>query len=101
MNSINLDTILTQAQDIFARLIDDETVMANLKTDKYYGLNPVSTRIWQLLEEPRSLSSICQILLTEFDVDEAACQSEVLTFARALFDAEMVTVAEAQPAVAA
>lgn len=101
MSKLDLETILVHSKDIFASPIDDEVVMANLKTDKYYGLNPVSTRIWQLLEEPTRLVDVCQTLMHEFDVDEATCQAEVLEFAQSLVDAEMVTIAAAQPAVAA
>ena len=101
MDKLTLQTILVQSTDIFASPIDDEVVMANLKTDKYYGLNPVSTRIWQLLEEPTSLEAICQTLLGEFSVDEATCQNEVLAFAQNLINAEMVTVAQTQPEIVA
>lgn len=95
MNSLDLITIIVQDQNIIASPIDDEVVMANLKTDKYYGLNPVSTRIWHLLEEPQRLSDLCDVLMSEFDVDEATCQTEVLSFTQALYDAEMVTIVAA------
>jgi Coenzyme PQQ synthesis protein D (PqqD) len=35
----------------------------------YYGLNPVATRVWYLLEDKKSMSEIRDLLLKEFAVE--------------------------------
>lgn len=92
LNNVSLETRIVQGKDIFASDIDDEVVMANLNTDKYYGLNPVSTRIWHLIAEPTSVSDICTQLLTEFDIDEETCRNEVMVFVHELLNAEMAVI---------
>jgi hypothetical protein len=57
--------------------LSGEVVILNLKDGVYYGLNAVGARIWKLLEEPRSVGQIRDVLLCEYDVDPAACEKQV------------------------
>lgn len=93
MTPITLETKVAQSQDIMASSVDSEVVMANISTDKYYGLNPVSTRIWQLLEQPKSLVEVCDVLVEQYDVDKQICQNDVLTFVRKMVDEQILELA--------
>lgn len=55
----------------------DELVGMDLEKGKYFSLNPVATHIWYLLEKPLSIDELCDLLITEYEVDESQCQSEV------------------------
>lgn len=57
-----------------------EAVILNLKTGKYYGLNSIGVRIWQLLQSPASFSSIETQILDEFDVEREECRNEISSF---------------------
>lgn len=57
--------------------LHDELVMMDLEQGKYFSLNPVATRIWDLLEEPASLDELCLKLTDEFDVGHDQCMAEV------------------------
>lgn len=57
--------------------LHDELVMMNLAQGKYFSLNPVATRIWDLLEKPLTIIELCVLLMKEYDVDEAKCKMEV------------------------
>lgn len=54
--------------DVMARQVGDETVLLHLGSGSYFGLDPVGTRIWQLLAEGKSPPEIRDLLVTEFDV---------------------------------
>ena len=60
--------------------LDNNQVMLHLEKGKYFGLNPVGKRIWELIEEPMSFLDIIQSLMSEFDVTEEQCTGEVRTF---------------------
>jgi hypothetical protein len=51
------------------RIIGDEAVILNLKSELYLGLNPVGTRIWTVLHDAPSIQSAYESLLAEFDVE--------------------------------
>lgn len=57
--------------------LHDELVMMDLDQGKYFSLNPVATRIWDLLEKPATADELCGLLLADYEVNEAQCRAEV------------------------
>lgn len=55
----------------------DEIVMLDLELGKYFALNPVASRVWELLEKPNSIEELCKSLLNEYQVEEEQCKKEV------------------------
>ncbi len=74
---------------LFSR-IDDEVVMMSIETGEYYGLNPVASRIWELLETPHTLVNLIERLMQEFDIDEQSCRRDVETFLRQMIEKKLV-----------
>jgi hypothetical protein len=60
--------------------LQDELVMMDTDKGKYFALNPVATRIWDLLEQPLSVDELCGSLLDEYDVEPEKCHSEVVKY---------------------
>ena len=88
--SIDLDTTLVRAPDLVHSEIDDEIVMMSVETGRYYSLSDVGARVWELLEEPTRVSSLCDRLRLEYRIDEARCRNEILTFVARLTDEGLV-----------
>ncbi|HOR10304.1 MAG TPA: PqqD family protein [Bacteroidales bacterium] len=57
--------------------LHDEMVMMDIEQGKYFSLNPVATRIWDLLESPLALDELCLALMEEYEVDTYQCRSDV------------------------
>jgi hypothetical protein len=54
---------------------------------RYFGLNAVGMRVWELLgERPRTVAELSAAICEEFDVEPAACQADVTTFVQSLID---------------
>jgi hypothetical protein len=64
-------------KDAISGRLHDEMVMMDIEQGKYFSLNPVSTRIWDMLEQPKAVKEISDLLLDEFEVAESQCLSEV------------------------
>jgi hypothetical protein len=58
--------------------LGDEAAILNLKNTVYYGLNPVGARVWNLLQQPRSVGELRDALLKEYDVEPGRCESDLL-----------------------
>jgi PqqD family protein of HPr-rel-A system len=54
--------------EVMARQVGDETVILDLVSGTYFGLNPVGARIWQLIAEGASHEETLQQLLLEYSV---------------------------------
>ena len=57
------------------------TVILGLRDGVYFELNEVGARIWQLLQQPRSLQSVLTTLLDEYDVSAVKCETDLLSLA--------------------
>ena len=46
----------------------------------YFGLDPVGTRVWELVAEPVSVSRLCDRLTSEFEVERATCERQTIDY---------------------
>jgi hypothetical protein len=58
--------------------LGEESAILNLKNSVYYGMNPVGSRVWALLQQPRSVSELRDTLLDEYEVAADQCEHELL-----------------------
>jgi hypothetical protein len=73
---------LVRSEDILhAPLGADEAVMMSVEAGRYYSLNAVGSRVWELLETPKSVGELCAQICEEFVVDAPICEAELLRFA--------------------
>ena len=67
---MNLNQTITLSPDVISQEVSGETVLLDLESENYYGLDEVGTRIWQLIKETGDLQAIYDTLLAEYDVEE-------------------------------
>ena len=53
---------------VLVRLLDQESVLLNLETEQYFGLDETGTRMWQLVTTSPNIDTAYQELLAEYDV---------------------------------
>ena len=54
-----------------------EAAILNLKNSVYYGLDPVGSTVWSLIQEPRTFAEIRDALLGIYDVDSTELESDL------------------------
>jgi len=54
--------------EVVAREVGDETMLLDLASGTYFGLDPVGARFWQLLEEGKTPAEACAAMEGEYDV---------------------------------
>jgi Coenzyme PQQ synthesis protein D (PqqD) len=67
----------SQASDVLSRVLDGEAVLLDLATGKYFGLNPVGTRVWELLGAGHNLGEVRATLLAELDVEAGVLEGDL------------------------
>jgi Coenzyme PQQ synthesis protein D (PqqD) len=95
---LSLTSRVQANRDVVFRDLHGELVLLNLKSGVYFGLDPVGTRMWQLLHEHRSLHEVLAALLDEYDVAETRCERDLVGFVRALVENELVDLESGPPA---
>ena len=82
MISMNSSVVATSEQA--SSDLEGEAVILSLKSGAYYGLNAVGASIWNLLQEPRTVSEIRDTLLAEYEVESEQCDRELLALLQQL-----------------
>jgi Coenzyme PQQ synthesis protein D (PqqD) len=56
-------------EHVLVRYLDGETVLLNLESEKYFGLDRTGTRMWELATDATSLEAAYGKLSEEFEVN--------------------------------
>ena len=83
---MNADTILSIPPQVMSRLVDDETVLLDLKSGMYFGLDGVGKRIWDAVAEGRSIRETVAVITDGYEIDEEQAEADVIAFARDLVE---------------
>ena len=90
MPALSLQTIVARRDEPLTARVDDDLVMLDPRQSRYFGVDPTGRRIWELLEEPRSVESLCTALQDEFEVSAETCRADVLAFLEQMSDAGLL-----------
>ena len=82
--AIALDTVVAPSEDAVFRELDGQSVLLNLATGMYFGLDAVGTHVWQLAAANGSLRGVLQSLVDEYDADPSTIERDLLALAEAL-----------------
>jgi len=83
---MDLETRLSIPPQVMSRLVGDETVLLDLASGVYFGLDGVGKRIWESVADGGSLSQVVDVIVAEYEVDEAQAEQDVLAFASDLLE---------------
>lgn len=84
------------SSEVVSQEVSGETVLLDLKSEHYFGLDEVGTRIWQLLREHADLQTIFDILLAEYDVAPEQLSSDIDTLITQLKDAGLIEAGDSE-----
>ncbi len=73
--------------------VGGESVFLNLKSERYFGLDEIGTRMWTLLTENQSIQAAYDAMLAEYDVDAARLRTDVDELVQKLLEHGLVEVA--------
>lgn len=76
--SIPLKATIVASKEQISCSLEGESVILNLEDGVYYGLNAVASRVWELIQQPRTVREIRDRILAEYDIEEASCTRDVI-----------------------
>lgn len=80
----------TLSPDVLSQNIDDETVLLDMKSENYFGINEVGGRVLEILKGGANLEDIVEVLLTEYDVKKEELERDVSTYLQQFLDAHLL-----------
>lgn len=79
--------------DVLISRLQEESVILNLDSERYFGLDDVGTRMLSVLSTSESIESAYQSLLDEYDVDSQVLRQDLLALVENLVRQGLVEVA--------
>src|SRR5580698_872847 len=76
--SLSVHSIVLATTEQVSCPLGEESAILNLKNSVYYGMNPVGARVWNLVQQPKSVLQLRDTLLEEYEVDPSRCERDLL-----------------------
>lgn len=89
---ISLEQRAKPTPDVLCQQVGGEVVLLDLASERYFGLDPVGSRIWQLLDQNLSLEQVLQHLNDEYDAPREQLRDDLLDLIKHLVDSGLVSV---------
>ena len=81
-------------KDVLVSQIGGETVLLNLVTERYFGLDDIGTRMWVALTTSDSVQAACELLLDEYNVARDQLWHDLLDLVEQLRSRGLIEVSE-------
>ena len=81
-NSLNRNSVLVASSDQVSADLSSNTsgsiVILSLKDGMYYELKEVAARVWDLIQQPRSIQAVLDTLLEKYEVEAGRCEADLI-----------------------
>ncbi len=92
MDTIENNSKIILNQELLQSEIDGETIMMSIDNGKYYGLNSVASRIWEIIKDEPLFSELIEKLMEEYDIEKKQCEIETLDFLTNLIKNKLIKI---------
>ena len=89
---ISLQQKVTISPEVMSQEVGGETVLLDMKSEHYFGLDETGTRIWQLLMESKDLQSVFDTMLDEYEVSETELERDFQEYLKKLVGAGVISL---------
>ncbi len=93
---ITEQSTVVAAPGLTAADLGGEAVVLDPNSGRYYGLNELGARIFDLARKPRAVGHIKEVLLQEYDVAESKLKDDLLAFLHDMEQRRLIEVRDGQ-----
>ena len=83
---------ITISDQALSQEVNGETVILDMASESYFGLDEVGTRIWQLLQEKDDLHTVFETLLDEYEVEAGQLETDIKELLEKLVESGLVKI---------
>lgn len=89
---ITVQSTVVVAPGLTAAHLGDEAVLLDANSGRYYGLNELGARIFELAKSATPVHEIAAALLKEYKVEEDRLEADLVAFLREMEERELIHV---------
>ncbi len=87
---------LAPSGEVLHQELEGETVLLDLNSERYFGLDETGTRIWTLLLKHQRPDAVVECMMQEFEVGEEQLRADVAELLTRLLDGGLIEPAQAK-----
>jgi hypothetical protein len=84
------DSVISIGKNQVSCDMGGETAILDSTSGVYFGLKGIGTRVWDLIQEPRSVKDVLGILLEEYDVEPTRCERDLCALLEQLMERRLI-----------
>jgi hypothetical protein len=92
ISSISFADRVRVPDDVLISNLQDESVILNLNSERYFGLDNVGTRMLTVLSTSKSIEAAYELLLTEYDVDPQLLRQDLISLIENLAEQGLLAI---------
>lgn len=92
LSTISFSDRVRIPDDVLISQLQEESVILNLDSERYFGLDEVGTRMLTVLSTSNSIEAAYELLLDEYDVDGQALRQDLTSLIENLLQQGLVTI---------
>jgi hypothetical protein len=90
--SIPFSLSISVPADVLVNEVDGESVLLDLRSECYFGLDDVGTQVWKRLTGSGTIQAACESLLAEYEVDSELLRRDLMALVENLKEHGLVEV---------
>ncbi|MEW6607296.1 MAG: PqqD family protein [bacterium] len=90
------DKLVLRGSKTASRIVEGEAVIFTPEDSMIHSLNEVGTRIWELLEQEKTIEDIVRVICKEYEVEEKEAEQDIMGFIETLHDKKIVDLKGSQ-----
>lgn len=90
--SISFSDRVAIPDDVLISNLQEESVILNLESERYFGLDSIGTRILTVLTTSESIEAAHQKLLSEYDVDAQVLRDDLIVLIENLAEKGLIRI---------
>lgn len=94
---IEPEHVVAKAPQTAWQVIEGEAVILDLEGRMLRGLNPVGSRVWQLIDGQRSVRAVAEVIAAEFQVALSVVLADVEAFLADLHARRLIVISPPHP----
>ncbi len=90
--TVSVSSSVVAARDQVSSDLGGEVAILDLNAGTYFGLDAVGARTWGLIQEPRTVKEVRDILVSEYEVEPDRCERDLIALLQRLANEGLVEV---------
>lgn len=91
---VSVESTVVAAENQVSSDLCGEVAILNLEGGVYYGLDAVGARVWDLIQVPRTVGEVGDVLLAEYEVELECLRRDLVSLLQHMADEGIVKVCD-------